>query len=103
MSVSLSLKSKRSGGKKDLQPKLFDVLHAKQNVPDHSLLFPGLVNLGNSCYANSVLQALRFIPDFPPVIAALQDDSTGSSLVTHLHQVRAADSANQYACEAFIV
>ena len=35
-----------------------------ENIPPHSNLGAGLKNLGNSCYINSVLQSLAFLPVF---------------------------------------
>ncbi len=64
----------------------------------NGLLFSGLCNLGNTCYVNSVLQALRFCPGFGAGVMRMESakqpidgednvEATEDSLSTQLSKV----------------
>lgn len=85
------LKSRLSlklGSRKLFQTRLMQPSEAQKRHSDadsmsggaNAVPFAGLRNMGNTCYANSILQALRFCPGFLEGVSALQqlvEDSRG--------------------------
>lgn len=43
---------------------------------------PGLVNLGNTCFMNSILQGLAFLPSFAAWLQDISDEGDGNSLTS---------------------
>ena len=64
-------------------------LPAASSSPSSSWL-SGLCNLGNTCYANSILQVLRFCPHFSTKVTILSD--------ILLHQQRGKANGKELSC-----
>ena len=108
-----SLSLKKQGQKRlNFSPKVqssgASPAHHQASAPEvpasaSSAWLSGLCNLGNTCYANSILQVLRFCPQFSQKVAGLSElllkgaaeecggdeewQESKGALIIHLHRV----------------
>ena len=55
--------------------------------PNHQQPARGLVNLGNTCYLNSVVQALRFTPAFGEQLLNMQESESSQPVLSSIKQL----------------
>ncbi|XP_077980679.1 ubiquitin carboxyl-terminal hydrolase 1-like [Glandiceps talaboti] len=69
--------NKGAGSKENLKTDDEKIINTEENgerSKEYVPPFTGLYNLGNTCYLNSVIQALRYCPEFSPGIMHLGND-----------------------------
>jgi len=55
--------------------------------PEHKQPARGLVNLGNTCYLNSVVQALRFTPAFEDQLQKMEENASSQPVLSSMKQL----------------